>query len=108
MIGILFTTGLDAYSQQSVSIGTNTVAQSAMLDLSSGTKGLLPPRLTYTERNGISNPVAGLIIWCSNCNVKGEMQVYDGVEWKKISDGNAAAPVTPRMGVSTVPLRDNN
>ena len=43
---------------QSVSINNTGEApdNSAMLDIKSTAKGLLPPRMTFAERNAISNP----------------------------------------------------
>jgi hypothetical protein len=46
-----------------VGIGTTTPDGSAKLDVSSTTKGFLPPRLTTTERNQINSPAAGLMIY---------------------------------------------
>lgn len=87
--------GTHTNAQKPISIGTKTPDSSAMLDIFSNTKGLLPPRLSFQQRNQIVSPSTGLIIWCSNCNVKGEMQVFDGVEWKKIGVGDALAPMPP-------------
>ena len=42
--------------------GTNP-DPSAMLDVSSTTKGLLIPRMTQTQRNAIANPATGLMIY---------------------------------------------
>ena len=36
---------------------------SAILDVSSTTKGLLVPRMTQTQRNAISSPATGLLIF---------------------------------------------
>ena len=41
---------------------------SAMLDVKSSAKGLLLPRMTMAERNAISNPATGLLIYCSDNN----------------------------------------
>lgn len=53
---------------QSVAINNmGTVADgSAMLDISSITKGMLIPRMTVTQRNAISSPATGLLIYQSN------------------------------------------
>jgi hypothetical protein len=48
---------LYAYSQ--VGIGVTNPANSAMLEVSSTTKGLLPPRMAGADRNNISNPATG-------------------------------------------------
>ena len=63
-----------------VGIGTPTPAASAQLDISSTTKGFLPPRITEAQRNAITNPVPGLMIWCNNCVAPaGELQVFNGI-----------------------------
>jgi len=78
-------------SAQAVVINTDgsTADPSAMLDVSSTTKGFLPPRLTYFQKTQISSPVAGLTIWCSNCGLSGEMQVFNGNVWTNIIGGVA-------------------
>jgi uncharacterized protein (TIGR02145 family) len=76
---------------QNVGIGTNSPNASAQLDVSSTTKGFLPPRMTVAQRNSISNPVAGLQIWCIDCK---QLQVYDGSTWINIG---GATPVIPNV-----------
>src|SRR5213078_3522456 len=65
---------------QSVAINTDgTVAHSsAMLDVSSTTKGFLPPRMDSTQRNAIVSPAMGLTIY--NTSI-GAFQVYNGTAW---------------------------
>lgn len=46
-----------------VGIGTTTPAASALLDVTSTTKGLLIPRMTTTQMNAISSPATGLKIF---------------------------------------------
>ena len=70
----------------SVSIGTTTASASAKLDVSSTTQGFLPPRMTSAQRNAIASPVAGLLVWCSDCG-SGVIQVYNGSQWTDISGG---------------------
>ena len=73
-----------------VGIGTATPNASAQLDVSSITKGLLPPRMTYAQKTAISSPAAGLMVWCSNCGPSGEIQVYNGTTWTNMIGGTAA------------------
>jgi len=80
---------LCSYSQ-SVGIGTANPNAAAKLDVVSTNQGLLPPRLTYTQRNNIVNPVAGLMIWCSTCGTNGELQVYNGSSWQSMMNGVAS------------------
>ena len=51
---------------------------SAMLDVKSTNKGLLPPRMTQTQRNAISSPVAGLQIFNTTTN---RPNYYNGSAW---------------------------
>lgn len=48
-----------------IAIGQNTIAAdaSALLELESTTQGFLPPRMTELQRDGISSPAAGLIVY---------------------------------------------
>jgi hypothetical protein len=64
-----------------VGIGTSNPSSAAALDITSTTQGLLLPRLTYVQKTAISNPVAGLILFCSDCGTNGEMQLYNGTSF---------------------------
>lgn len=46
-----------------IGIGTTSPNQSAILEVSSTNKGLLPPKMTLTQRNNIDSPAEGLIIY---------------------------------------------
>jgi uncharacterized protein (TIGR02145 family) len=86
-----------------VGIGTTTPAASAQLDVTSTSKGFLPPRITYAQKTAIASPVAGLQIWCSNCGANGEMQVFNGTTWTNFSGTTAslAKPDPPTSPVAT-------
>jgi len=79
---------------QNVGIGTTTPNASARLDVSSTNSGLLPPRMTYAQRNAIVNPAAGLIVYCTDCAIGGEMQYFNGSGWINMSIGAASVPFT--------------
>lgn len=81
---------------QNVGIGTTSPSASAQLDVNSTTKGFLPPRMTYSQRNLIANPVAGLVIYCTDCD---ELQIYNGTVWKNMN-GNAAAQPTGQQTIN--------
>jgi hypothetical protein len=64
----------------SVIIGTATLTASALLSMSSTTKGFLPPVMTKTQRNAISSPASGLLVVNSTDQT---LDGYDGtaVTW---------------------------
>ncbi|MCD4736996.1 MAG: hypothetical protein K8R53_13205 [Bacteroidales bacterium] len=55
---------------------------SAMLDVKSLTKGLLTPRMTAAERDAISLPATGLLVFVNDDN---NYYYYDGSVWKQLS-----------------------
>jgi len=55
-------------SNAGIGTGTTKPTASAILELKSTTKGLLLPRLTTAERDAISGPVAGLLVYNSSTN----------------------------------------
>ena len=70
-------------------------AESAMLDISSTSKGFLPPRLTIAQRNSITNPAVGLVIFCTDCD---ELQLYNGTTWKAmIGTAACSTPIPPSL-----------
>ena len=65
-----------------LTVGTNSdTTSSAVLEASSTTQGFLPPRLTTTQRDAITTPVAGLTIWNATNT---QLEVYDGSYWKNM------------------------
>jgi hypothetical protein len=48
---------------QNVGIGTNTPDASSQLEISSTNKGVLIPRMNLVQRNAISNPAKGLLVF---------------------------------------------
>lgn len=57
--------GLPCAARAQVSINTSGAAPdaSAILDVSSTTKGLLPPRMTQAQRTAIAAPATGLVVY---------------------------------------------
>lgn len=76
-----------------VGVGTATPETSAKLEVSSTTKGFLPPRMSHAQKNAITSPVAGLTVWCTDCGLQGEMQVYNGLSWTNMIGGNGRVPL---------------
>lgn len=58
--------------------GTMTPDASAVIDLSSTSKGFLPPRMTTTERDAIGTPAEGLVVYNTTTQV---LNFYNGATW---------------------------
>jgi Flp pilus assembly pilin Flp len=84
--------------QAQVGIGTTTPNSSAVLDVTSTSAGLLPPRMNAIQRNAISGPSAGLMIWCTDCGTNGELQVYNGTSWTNFIGGTRTLSVSAQIG----------
>lgn len=90
IIVVILFIGLPSHSQN-IGIGTNTPSSSAQLDVSSTSKGFLPPRMTIVQRNGILSPALGLVIFCTDCY---ELNIFDGFNWKNINGTAACTAAT--------------
>ena len=78
---------------------SNSVSTSALLEVNSTTQGFLPPRMTRSQRDNITTPVSGLIVWCINCGPVGELQVYsENASWTNLAGTPAAGVYTPNIG----------
>ena len=66
---------------QSVSINTTAAVAdtSAMLDVSSTTKGLLIPRMTAAQKNAIFTPATGLLVYQTDGSAG--FYYYNGTAW---------------------------
>jgi hypothetical protein len=74
-----FTTNLmDITADGTLAIGTITPNLSALVDITSTTKGFLPPRMTTVQRDAIASPAAGLVVYNSTTN---KHQGYNGSTW---------------------------
>ena len=65
-LSLVLSASLASHAQ--VGIGTSSPNATAELDVSSTTKGFLPPRMTTTQRNAISSPAVGLVIFNTTTN----------------------------------------
>ena len=74
---------------QSVGVGTATPNASAILDVSSTTKGTLITRMSTAQRNAIVSPAAGLLVFDLD---KSTIYLFDGQKWQPMlfttSDAN--------------------
>jgi len=83
---------------QNVGIGTTTPAASAQLDVSSTTKGLLPPRMTTSQRNAIVSPANGLIIYNSTTN---SLEIRYSSSWVSLNLATPEADALPTIQIGT-------
>jgi hypothetical protein len=104
VIGCFLVLGM---AQAQIGIGTTIPDASSILELKSDNKGLLLPRLTKVQRDGISNPAKGLIIFNSD---SGALEVFVGgsstTTWVGITGATGERGPTGDMGpmgtISTV------
>jgi len=73
--------GTSYINNSDLAIGTTTPASSAKLDVSSTTKGFLMPRLTCAQRDAISSPAEGLMIYNSELKC---INYFNGSNWLTI------------------------
>jgi hypothetical protein len=101
-IFILVLQGSLVYSQVAINYDGSPPDNSAMLDVKSQTRGVLLPRLTFTQRNAIVSPEEGLMVYCTNCNSDGTgvLSVYQGGSWK-VLNLECKLPETPVAGTIT-------
>lgn len=65
-----------------VGIGTSSPNASAILDAQSTTKGVRMPNMTTTQKNAISSPAAGLMVFDTTL---AKLCVYSGSAWQTIT-----------------------
>ena len=82
-----------------VGIGTKQPNPDAALEVFSNTKGFLPPRMSLSDRNLISNPVAGLTIYNTTDNC---LEFFDGSNWNSLCDSPVTQTNMCNAGLPTV------
>jgi hypothetical protein len=93
LAAVVFT--VTTYAQ--IGINNENPHESAALDITSTTKGLLIPRMTALQRADISDPALGLMVFCTNCaSGEGELQVNYASGWKNAAGGDITDP--PQIG----------
>ena len=67
-----------AFAQVAINEDGSDPDPSAMLDIQSGKRGLLVPRMSASDREQINHPAAGLIVYCKDDN---KLYYYNGSQW---------------------------
>jgi len=84
----------------SVGIGTSFPNGVSQLEVTSTTKGFLPPRMTTTQRDAIIAPPAGLQIFNTTTT---STQEYTGAVWRNIGASGTADPLLLGAGAAATP-----
>ena len=83
--GTVFQSGLTAntfYSSGQVGIGTTSPNAKAIIEIASTTQGVLFPRMTKVERDAITSPPIGLILFVTDDNEG--LYIYKTSGWVQI------------------------
>ena len=71
-----------------VGVGTTTPNVAALLDITSTTKGFLPPRMTSTQRDAIASAPASLIVYNTTNNA---ISLHNGTAWGNVLTTHSAS-----------------
>ena len=77
-------------SKGNIGIATSTPDASALLEMNSTKMGFLTSRMNTTQRNAISAPAKGLLIYNTDCD---NFNFYNGNQWINMNPG--VSPSTP-------------
>ncbi len=84
-------------AQGNVGINNPTPDVSALLDLTSTSKGLLMPRMSTAQRVAITTPATGLLVFDITLNA---FYYFDGAVWSPLASGSAGWGTTGNIGTS--------
>ena len=99
VLTIFLLSGMGVFAQVGINTNNSAPDGSAMLDVKSTEKGLLLPRMTRLQRNSISIPAEGLMVYCTNCGTNGSLSIFTNGSWMTFSPCAIGSPVagTPIM-----------
>ncbi len=84
IIALAITTSSNA--QVGIGVSTADINPSAQLDVTSTTKGFLPPRMTTSQRDSISTPATGLVIFNTTTN---SLEYKSSTGWVSLTTATA-------------------
>lgn len=96
-IAVLWPALASAQATGNVGIGTTSPDNSALLDLTSTSMGLLIPRVTATQMNAIASPATSLLVFNTTANT---FYYYDGTQWVPFLIANTAWKLTGNSGTT--------
>lgn len=101
-IALLVFGGISVFAQSvAVSAAPVTPDASAMLEVNSTAKGFLPPRMTTVQRDAISNPATGLVIYNTTT---GCLNYRNATAWLELCGTCSPNPTTANAGPDQLSL----
>ncbi|MFN3848006.1 MAG: hypothetical protein ACK4NY_01195 [Spirosomataceae bacterium] len=79
-----------------IGFGTTTPDNSAILDISSTSKGLLIPRMSLAQRNEIQSPATGLMVY--QTDLLSGFYFYNGEKWQALNSSLKSSAVAETNG----------
>ncbi len=107
---LVLATQYEVRAQTNAGIGTIAPNTSALLDLTSITSGLLPPRMTQAQRNAIALPATADLVFCTDSTgllTPSTYYYYNGSAWVPFM-GNYISNYFQIWGVIYGPLTQQN
>lgn len=96
---VLMIASLSSYCQNNIGIGTSTPDGSSILELSAQDKGFLVPRLTQAQRQSISNPATGLLVYDLTASC---FFYFDGIAWLSLCNQPGTPGATGATGAQGI------
>jgi Chaperone of endosialidase/Head domain of trimeric autotransporter adhesin len=97
--------GLSTTAQVGISATNTPPNASAMLDVSSTNKGLLPPRMSTAQRNAIASPADGLLVFDTNTQSYWYRRVGT---WTELPQSTAAVNFWQQTGAGGNEIKNTN
>ena len=85
MVLVIIATSL-ANAQVGINADNSTPHPSAGLDVKFSDRGVLLPRVTFDQRNAISGPAEGLMVFCTDCGTNGSLCVFSNGAWREFNE----------------------
>jgi|WetSurMetagenome_2_1015567.scaffolds.fasta_scaffold119888_3 uncharacterized protein (TIGR02145 family) len=93
LVFLLLYSGANVFCQVSIDTDNGVADHSAMLDIKSAGKGILIPRLTQVQIEGITPPANGLLVFCTDDNTF-YAYVASLNSWKEVQYGTGTLTFT--------------
>lgn len=96
----------DEVTFASLYLGLSTLDSTAILQADSTTRGFLPPRMTTTQRDAISSPATGLVVYNTTTNF---WEGFNGTAWDQLNvDNTVTEHSTTWSGPYAAPIAGGN